>query len=89
MEFHIFLCALFLCKVLFLIKQQHEFEGIILLEGMRKRQAQEAYLFGGCASKENLISIPPSSEQKQEHVDEQCIICFLFIQFYFYVYLIA
>ncbi len=43
MEFHIFFYVLFLCKLLLLIKQQHEFEGILLLEGM-KRRAQEADL---------------------------------------------
>ncbi len=58
MEFHIFLCALFLCKVLLLIKQQHEFEGILLLEGMRKRRAQEADLFGGCASLRSISFLP-------------------------------
>ncbi len=49
---------LFLCKVLLLIKQQHEFEDILLLEGMRKRRAQEADLFGGCASLRIISFLP-------------------------------
>ncbi len=68
MEFHIFLCALFLCKVLLLIKQQDEFEGILLLEGTRKRQAQEADLFGGCASLSSISFLPllPTSRSRSE-----------------------
>ncbi len=55
MEFHIFLCTLFLSKVLLLIKQQREFEGILLLEGVRKRP-----FWWLCISKVHLISTPPS-----------------------------
>ncbi len=35
-----------------------------------KRQAQEADLFGGCASLRASHFHPPSSEQKQEREDE-------------------
>ncbi len=45
-----------------LIEQQHEFEGILLLEGMRKRRAQDADLYGGCASLRSIsfLPLPPS-----------------------------
>ncbi len=59
----IFSYALFLFKVLLLIKQQHEFEGILLLEVMRKRWAHEADLFGGFASLRSisLLPLPPAN----------------------------